>query len=385
MMKLKQIVVFQLIILVTFIFNIESYAEIFHVTTPDEFQAAIASASRNRQDDFILVAPGEFVLDSSLVYDPDDDEEYGIFIGGYTLNKPVIKGSENMRSILMHIQYAPCLSCWEDKKAQVLIADLVFTDSFNPEGTAGLFIFRRNETVTVANCKFSDLIAYGDGALGGLGILISNGTVVMSNNIFVDNVAHEVGGAAISSSGSELIVHNNTFYSNTSPGVGGLAINWDTRNWDNEVNSYIFNNIIFGNDGLAIKDFYFDIYVSSGLDWPYILVDSNVIGEGSRHIEFERIFHPDDYDPVDAINTIHLDPLLDLNFVPLSGSPCIDAGVNPLPGSYPFPPYDIGWTWRLIDGNLDGDARYDIGAREFTPVLEERKCNFKFSIYSASK
>lgn len=47
------------------------------------------------------------------------------------------------------------------------------------------------------------------------------------------------------------------------------------------------------------------------------------------------------------------------------GSPCIDAGSTPTLVAWPF---DLAGTPRLLDGNFDGVAQYDIGAYEYNPA-----------------
>lgn len=354
-------------------------ATIHHVTTPAQFQTALDAAANNRDTDFILVAPGDYELTEGLVYDPNEHEDYGLFIGGYTRTRPRLHGRVPM--ILLHIQYG-CDVDWHSTRAQVLVSDMIFSDTVSDEGPAGLVVKRKDERITVSNCLFQGLSGGGDDESAGGMLLTTNlGPMYLVQNVFAHNHGDHVGGGALQTWGGNLYVHNNTFFANTGNLTGGFLIAWQSQSDEfGDSRSFIFNNIMWGNssDEEEHRDFYYYLYVL-GEDDPYILVASNDIGSGLRYIKWIEAVHGDYYDPVEVRDTIHENPVFAPPGLSLDvTSPCIDTGINPMPAGYHFPPFDFGWNPRLTDGDFDGIAQYDMGAMEYRLVLEPRMLDIRF-------
>ncbi len=61
------------------------------------------------------------------------------------------------------------------------------------------------------------------------------------------------------------------------------------------------------------------------------------------------------------------DPLLTPEFRLQEASPCIDVGQNTAPH---YPDFDFEEGARSVDGDLNGDAVVDMGADEYTPMME---------------
>ncbi|CAN5792270.1 hypothetical protein BH20ACI4_BH20ACI4_28790 [soil metagenome] len=141
-----------------------------------------------------------------------------------------------------------------------------------------------------------------------------NGTARITNSTFANNNSPGGGGGGLQSNGSSMIITNSTFSGNTSTNNGG-GIHRGTTN----VNFFIRNSIVAGNNGTAASP---DVTNSTGgLDSQ----GNNIIGNVGTSTGWEMS---------DLLNT---NPMLGMladnggfgmTFLPMSGSPAIDAGQN---------------------------------------------------------
>ncbi len=166
-------------------------------------------------------------------------------------------------------------------------------------------------TVTITNSIFVGNTS--GGSTGGGGAQL-NGTVRITNSTFANNNAPGASGGGIQSNGSNQIITNSTFSGNTSTNNGG-GIHRGTTN----VNFFIRNSIVAGNNGTSASP---DITNSAnGLNSE----GNNIIGNVGTSTGWEM---------TDLLNT---NPMLGaladngglgMTFLPMSGSPAIDAGDN---------------------------------------------------------
>ena len=141
---------------------------------------------------------------------------------------------------------------------------------------------------------------------------IKNSTALIMNNIIIDNTGVQKGGGLSSCDGD---IVNNTILNNSSVSGAGL----------HDCRGFIANNIIYGNTPG-------DQIVESSLPF-YSCIQGTHGGRGN----------------------ISLDPMLDGDYTPLPGSPCIDAGLSYyLHGDFIA---DQGHQCRIAGASVDMGAR----------------------------
>ena len=172
----------------------------------------------------------------------------------------------------------------------------------------------QNFSTSTVNIKNSTFIGNTSGGTTGGGGGQFNGTVRITNSTFANNTAPNGSGGGMQSNGLNQIITNSTFSGNSSGSNGG-GIHRGTTN----VNFFIRNSIVAGNNGTAASP---DITNSTGgLDSE----GNNIIGNVGTSTGWEMS---------DLLNT---NPMLGMladnggfgmTFLPMSGSPAIDAGQN---------------------------------------------------------
>lgn len=141
-----------------------------------------------------------------------------------------------------------------------------------------------------------------------------NGTARITNSTFANNNSPGGSGGGFQSNGSSMIITNSTFSGNTSTNNGG-GIHRGTTN----VNFFIRNSIVAGNNGTAASP---DVTNSTGgLD----SLGNNIVGNVGTSTGWEMS------------DLLNINPMLGMladnggfgmTFLPMSGSPAIDAGQN---------------------------------------------------------
>jgi hypothetical protein len=233
-----------------------------------------------------------------------------------------------------------------DSHGPITIENNTFTGNHSSSGSGGggLQVFAEGGTLTLSRNVFLSNIADKEG--GGVSVLSSSSAVViMVNNIFYDNSAKSSGAAQIQSGGSgDITVVNNTFYKNSADSIGGIMVMPKTGTTN------IYNNILYGNIGILT---HYDLFVLNDdpLDdqyqpTPVKLYNNDVNLWGVTFIDF-----------VQQAGNINEDPKLDDCWHLIKGSPCIDSGLATAPS---LPTTDIDGNPRLINSSVD------IGAAEYT-------------------
>jgi hypothetical protein len=75
-------------------YNVE--AEIFNVSTPAQFQAALDTAYNNGQDDTINVAAGNYNITTTLIYNYKSSETYSLTIQGAGAGSTILDGGNSV-------------------------------------------------------------------------------------------------------------------------------------------------------------------------------------------------------------------------------------------------------------------------------------------------
>lgn len=241
----------------------------------------------------------------------------------------------------------------------VTLANNIIKDNTGSDSGGGAYARSQSTASAAGNIFLSNNILIGNtsGSYGGGGLAYSRsisstaGNVTLMNNIITGNTTTaDAGGGVYASSNSDSVeisggtvsLINNTITGNTSASGGGGFFTWRDANTTN-----CYNNIIWGNTAGSGGD---DIYLgSSGTAYGYNNAYSIILGGWTNANG----------------NNIHVNPLLTGNSHLKPGSPCIDAGNNFPPGS--FPAKDIDGDDRKIDGDHNGTAIVDIGADEYSP------------------
>jgi len=274
-----------------------------------------------------------------------------------------------------------------------------FTITAGRNGNIGAGMYNRDSNPTVTNCTFAwNGAEWG----GGMGNENSNPTVI--DCLFEKNWAIGGGGGIINWESSNPILVNCTFNGNIGSGSGGGMSNKRYSNpkltnctfTGNSTNHYgggvynlggnptITNCIFTGNAaerGGAIcsygggtpiltncilwdntAPYGHEIYLHSEQQPSTITVGYSDVQGGAAHVYVETGSELNwaegniDTDPCFAsITDYHL----------MSSSPCIDAGTNDPCGG--LPTTDKDGTFRLLDGDGDGNSVVDMGAYEYNP------------------
>jgi parallel beta-helix repeat protein len=191
--------------------------------------------------------------------------------------------------------------------------------------------------------------------LGG-GIIIAplSGEVHLVNNLIIKNIcidpAGEGGGVMIYEAFNKLVnLINNTIVENTSPRGGGIYIEINDAN--------IYNNIMYNNNAIDASDVY--INNENGFGPAVIDLFNNDFNQTQPSGTYIQIPFP-----IHFSNLVNEDPLFvdptndDYHLGP--GSPCIDAGVDPVVPA--LPSEDFEGDDRVVG------PRPDIGADEYVPA-----------------
>jgi hypothetical protein len=207
----------------------------------------------------------------------------------------------------------------------------------NQAGAHGSGLYANAASPHVAGNVFRNhqCSSYREPILNAVLVVVNSSSPVIANNIFEDNDCRAVSMTLGAHSAPRIV--NNTMVRNW----GGVGLYTGTID-----GTRIRSNVIVDNDiGLEV-----DRYHGGSLDWANNLVYGNGVnydGVGDRTGTDGNVSAPPLF--VDAEHDYHLRPL----------SPAIDTGDEDA-----APPVDFEGTLRPSDGNLDGNARTDMGAFE---------------------
>lgn len=340
-------------------------AEIFGCTTVTEIQNALSTAAGNRQNDIICILPGEYLIDSPLIYEPAATENHALFIGGLPIpTKPVLNGQEANQILV--IDHDPLFGPdgAGDSRARVTIADLAFINGSAREhdeesrSSGALSIQTHDADIKIVSCLFENNKAENGIGAGAYLSKFKGGRIDLINNVFTRNTNESGDGGGLGMYFDEpclIQIINNTFLDNYAETLGtGASLNYSRMEGDGpdpDMILRVYNNIFFNT-----------IY-PYGLD-VHIFDLSNSI---THEVYNNRIDH---YDvnlgplPLDASNW-NLDPVLNPDFTLDSASPCIDSGSHHIGYPFEFPILAYYINYRVQDGDLDGTYLVDRGATEF--------------------
>ncbi len=382
-----------------------SWGAVFCVSTPTELQNALDAAETNGEDDIIKVCQGTY---NGSFYFYSRDEGLGItLLGGYTSDfadrvvnpsNTILDGggssyvlglnNSNGGDILIEgftIQngagnyygvgvYAQSQS-YIRAAGNVTLNNNIITGNIATGNYAGAGVFARSgsDLEPTGNVTLTNNTITGNTTGGWAGGVYActysesgiAGDVIITNNIITGNMAYDSNGGgvdAISNSPSgtagNIILTNNTITENTANSCGGGLYIYQPA----DRNSYVYNNIIWGNTAPLGGDIYFSPSAPP-ITYGYNNDYSDMCGVWTN-----------------SANNINEDPLFvgGGKYQLQDISPCIDAGDN-----YPpeLPEFDFDGNPRIIDGDGDGIAIADMGAYEYYIGIVEVSINIKPGSY----
>ncbi|MDY7091835.1 MAG: right-handed parallel beta-helix repeat-containing protein [Acidobacteriota bacterium] len=187
---------------------------------------------------------------------------------------------------------------------------------------------------------------FADGGSGGALALVNSTTTLITQNIFVGNEAVSGGALYWTAGPVQATMTNNTLIDNRAGSGSAFAIGGrvDHTRW--------VNNVLAAGSGTSL------IHCGSVLQILPELIHNILHAEGAPIVAGDCEEQPS------STGNLMAPPMLRSDFSPLPASPLVDAGLaDPLGVSGT----DFYGQPRVVDGDLDGTPRIDIGAVERQP------------------
>ncbi len=200
----------------------------FHVSTPQEFQAALSAAGANGGDDNIFLAAGTYV--GNFKYQPSEANALTIKPEEGTTGGQVVLDGDNLAYVLM-------LNA-DGLAADFVLEGLVLQNGNSTNG-GGLYL-KATGDVSIENCSFEKNTA---SSYGGGCYITGASSVTFSNNNITENDSSSGGGCYITGASSVTFSNNNITENDSSSG-GGVSISYSS-------------SVIFSNNNINENDSYF--------------------------------------------------------------------------------------------------------------------------------
>jgi parallel beta-helix repeat protein len=209
------------------------------------------------------------------------------------------------------------------------LSSCTFADNITWEGDGAGIYNNLGSSPLLSGCAFVENRAEYDGG----GVYNNNSSPTLTNCTFAGNVASgDYGGGMVNANSSSPVLTNCTFWGNAADGGGGM--------YSDHSMPTLTNCVVWGNSPDQIS------FESSTVVVNYCDVQGGYPGE--NNLASDPLF----VDPGNG--DFHLGP----------GSPCIDAGSNAAPS---LPTHDFEGDDRVVDGDLDGVVKVDMGVDEVLP------------------
>ncbi len=352
----------------------------FHITTSQEFQAALTAAAGNGQNDTVFMALGTYA--GQFEYQTNEANSLTIKTEDGTDSGQVILDAQGAGRVL----YLDA----GDNSADFVLKGITLQNGKADGGSSGRADYSDAEDKSIGSVLKKFMLKRGKGGIGGGLYLKTSGSADISNCAFMNNSASTAVGGVYIHSEREIALENNVIIKNSASEAfcGGAYVQSDTITLTNNViaeNSalytgglyitpgsqlYLINNTVTGNVATNAGGIYFDpdasaiLHVYNNIIWGNSGGDVYLLDLGATKNSYNNDYHEmvGEWDAesgnIDG-EPLFADPLNDYHL--LDGSPCIDTGT---PDNAPD---------ADIEGNLRGPEP-DIGA------YERYTCNDDFSI-----
>jgi len=186
-------------------------AEIFNVSDPATFQAALNTAAANGEDDTLYIAAGTYNIAATLAY--WSEENHTLTITGAGKDQTILDGGNA-------IKIADIVSTRDN--GHLTVKNMTFRNGSSEYG-GGLYIETAAATITVDGCEFNDHTSTQVG--GGVNAYSTSGNIAVSNSSFMRNTSGRAAGLfAQTEVGMSVSLTDCIFEENTCTVDGGATM-----------------------------------------------------------------------------------------------------------------------------------------------------------------